>query len=91
MMDTNSRTSVMTQFKNNCEDAIHANYRPEIDISAELGDELATQNQKMIGILRWSIEFGRIGIITEVLFLSSFNVNLREGHLEPAYCVYSKR
>ena len=39
------------KFKNNCKDAIHANYCPEIDISAELGDELAPQYQQMIGIL----------------------------------------
>ena len=87
-MDTNSRTTVMTQFKNNREDAMHANYCPETDISAELGDELATQYQQMIGILCWSIEFGRIDIITEVSFLSSFNVNPREGRLEPAYSVF---
>ena len=67
---------------------MHANYRPEIDISAELGDDKATQYQQMIGILRWSIELGRIDIITEVSLLSSFNVNPREGHLEDAYRVF---
>ena len=50
------------------------NYCPEIDISEELGDELATQYQQVIGILRWSVELGRIDIITKVSFLSSFNV-----------------
>ena len=65
-----------------------AKYRPEIDISAELGDEQATQFQQMIGILRWSIELGRIDIITEVSLLSSFNVNPREGHLEAAYRIF---
>ena len=33
------------KFKNNCEDAMHAKYRPEINISAELGDLKATQYQ----------------------------------------------
>ena len=42
----------------------------------------------MIGILRWSIELGRINIITEVSFLSSFNISPREGHLEAAYRVF---
>ena len=64
------------------------NYHPEIDISDELGDELATQYQQMIGILRWSIELGRIDIITEVLFLSLFNLSPRERHLEAAYRVF---
>ena len=76
------------KFKNNCEEAMKANYRPEIDISDELGDELATQYQQMIDILRWSIEFGRIDIITKVSFLSSFYVSPREGHLKDAYLVF---
>ena len=38
------------KFKNNREDAMAAKYQPEIDISAELGDEQATQFQQMIGI-----------------------------------------
>ena len=42
----------------------------------------------MIDILRWLIELGRIGIITEVLLLSSFNVNHCEGHLKAAYWVF---
>ena len=66
---------------------MHANYCPGIDISVELGDALATQYQQMIGSLRWSIELGRIDITTEVSFLSSFNVNPCEGHLEAAYWV----
>ena len=65
-----------------------ANYRPEIDISDELRDELATQYQQLIGILQWLIELGHIDIITQVLFLSSFNVSPLEGHLETAYCVF---
>ena len=39
------------KFKNNREDAMKGNYRPEIDISDGLGDDLATQYQQMIGIL----------------------------------------
>ena len=37
-------------------DAMTKSYQPEIDISDELGDELATHFQQMIGILRWSVE-----------------------------------
>ena len=48
------------------------NYCPKIDISDELGDDLATQNHQ----------------ITEVLFLSSFNVSPRRGHLEAAYRIF---
>ena len=52
------------KFKNNRDDTMPTKYCPEIDISAELGDDRATQFQQMIGILRWSIELGRIDIIT---------------------------
>ena len=76
------------KFKNNCDHAMPTKYRPEIDISAELGHDQATQFQQMIGILRWLIEQGRIDVITEVSLISSFNVNPREGHLEAAYCVF---
>ena len=64
------------------------NYCPEIDISDELEDDLATQYQQMIGILWWSVELGHIDIITEVSFLSSFNVLPRRGHLEAAYRIF---
>ena len=39
------------KFKNTRDDAMQGNYRPEIDISDELEDDLATQYQQMIGIL----------------------------------------
>mmetsp|Transcript_33509 Transcript_33509/g.34005 ORF Transcript_33509/g.34005 Transcript_33509/m.34005 type:complete len:97 (-) Transcript_33509:597-887(-) len=73
------------KLNNKREDVMKGNYHLEIDISDELGDELATQYQQMIGILRLSVELGRIDITTEVSFLSSFNVSPRRGHLEAAY------
>ena len=67
-----------------------ANYHPDIDISDELGDDVATQFQQIIGILQlqWSVELGHINIITEVSFLLSFNVLLRRRHLKAAYLVF---
>ena len=63
-------------------------YRPKIDISDELREDLATRFQQMVGILRWSVELGRIDIITEVSILSSNNVSPRKGHLEAAYQIF---
>lgn len=63
-------------------------YRPEIGISDKLREILATRFQQMIGILRWSVELGRIDIITEVSILSSHNVSPRRGHLEAAYQIF---
>jgi len=33
-------------------------YRPEIDVSAELSPEFAAYYQSLIGILRWMVELG---------------------------------
>ena len=44
----------------------------------------------VIGILRWMIELGRIGIITDVLLLSSHAPLPREGHLDAAVYVMSQ-
>ena len=65
-----------------------AKYQPEIDISDELEEDLATRFQQMIGILRWSVDLGRIDIITEISMLSSHNVSPRAGHLEAAYQIF---
>ena len=42
----------------------------------------------MIGILRWSIELGRIDIITEVSVISQHQCSPRIGHLEAAYHIF---
>ena len=47
-----------------------SSYRPELDVTDELAQNLTKRFQQLIGVLRWSIELGRIEIITEVSFLS---------------------
>lgn len=54
-------------------------YRPEIDISEELSDDLVNRYQQYIGMLRWAIELGRIDIHVKVSKLSSFSCNPRFG------------
>ena len=41
--------------------------------------------QKIIGVLRWSIEIGTIDILTEVSCLSQHLCSPREGHLDAVY------
>jgi hypothetical protein len=43
--------------------------------------------QSQIGILRWCVELGRIGIITEASMMSTYICLLREGHLEAVFHV----
>lgn len=45
-----------------CTTASKADYRPELDVSAELNAEGTCYFQELLGILRWAIELGRIDI-----------------------------
>ncbi len=60
-------------------------YRPEIDITLLLGDELTTRYMQLIGILHWGVEIGRLDIITEVSVLSQHQCSPHEGHLDVVY------
>ena len=40
-------------------------YRPEIDITPELGEEDAEYFHSLIGVLRWIVELGRVDINIE--------------------------
>ena len=75
-------------WKKKRKNAMQHNYLPELDTSRELGDDLGTRYQQMIGILRWAVELGRIDIITEISHMSSFNASPREGHLEALYQIF---
>ena len=64
-------------------------YRPEIDNTPELDDELATRYQHLIGVLRWAVELGRIDIYIEVAMLSAHNALPRHGHLQALYEIFT--
>jgi hypothetical protein len=64
---------------------MQANYRPELDTSAELNLEGMRYYQELIGVFRWAIELGGIDIILEVSMLFTHLVLPREGHLQQVY------
>jgi len=64
-------------------------YRPEIDVSDELGHEEASYYQSLIGILRWMVELGRVDICTEVSMLSSHLALPRRGHLDALFHMFA--
>jgi hypothetical protein len=74
--------------KNKVKNLFPMNYRPELDVSDELGSELSSRYLQLIGIARWAIELGRINIFHEVSLLSQYQVNPRVGHLEVMYHVF---
>ena len=65
------------------------NYRPEIDISTELDAAGALYYQSLIGVLRWIVELGIVGICCEVSMLSSCLALPRQGHLQQLLHIFS--
>jgi hypothetical protein len=63
-------------------------YKPELDITEELDDNMISRYRQLIGILRWAVELGRLDIYHEVSILSQFQASPREGHLEGAYHMF---
>jgi hypothetical protein len=66
-----------------------AGYRPEVDVSPELDDEMANRYQQLIGVLRWACELGRVDILFELSLLASHTAMPRKGHLEAVYHVFA--
>jgi hypothetical protein len=74
--------------KSNIKNPFPTGYKPEIDVTDELGPELASRFLQLIGILRWAVEIGRIDIYLEVSLLSQYQASPRLGHLEAAYHIF---
>ena len=64
-------------------------HEPETDISPECDEDEASYYQTLIGILRWTVELGRIDIATEVSLLASHLALPREENFEVALRVMS--
>ena len=59
-----------------------------MDVTPPLDEEGTNRFQQLIGILRWSIELGRIDILTEVSYLSQHLAEPRDGHLVAVYKIF---
>jgi hypothetical protein len=65
-------------------------YKPELDVTDELGPELASRYLQLIGIGRWAVEIGRLDIYLEISLLSQYQArSLRIGHLEALYHIFT--
>ena len=65
-------------------------YKPKLDVTPELNDELGSRFLQLIGILRWAIELGRIDILfVELSQLSHHQALPRRGHLKAIYRIYA--
>ena len=59
-----------TRMKSSARDPFPSGYRPEMDVTTELQNELVSCFLQLIGILRWAVEIGRLDIYLEVSQLS---------------------
>jgi hypothetical protein len=64
-------------------------YRPELDVTNELHDEMVSRFLQLVGILRWAVELGRLDIYLEVSQLLQHQALPRQGHLEAAYHIFA--
>ena len=71
------------------ETPIPSSYRPELDISQELGLQDAAYYMSLIGVLRWIVELGRVDICLEVSMMSSHLALPREGHLRSVLQIFA--
>ena len=60
-----------TKLPSKAETPIRTSYRPELDVSSELGPCDGAYYQSLIGILRWMVEIGRVDICLETSMMSS--------------------
>ena len=70
------------QLPNKVKAQMDSNYIPEFDETPELGENMHTCYQELIGMLRPAIELGRVDILHEISVLLLYQSNPREGHLE---------
>ena len=69
--------------------SISPSYRPELKATTELIPEDISQFQSLIGISRWAVDLGRIGITCEVSMMYSHIEITREVHVQQVYHIFS--
>ena len=69
--------------------ALSHGYRPELDVSPELGNGDASYYHSLIGVLRWIVELGRVDINCEVSMMSSHLALPRQGHLKEVFHIFA--
>ena len=77
------------KFPKNADTPMSTTYRPELDVSPELGSTEAVYYMSLIGVLRWIVELGRVDICLEVSIMSSHLALPREGHLEQVFHIFA--
>jgi len=64
-------------------------YMSELDDMPELGAEMISHYQSLVGILHWMVELAQVDMIVEVSILASHMAMPGEGHLLAVYHVFA--
>ena len=73
---------------NKCVTPLKSGYRPEEDVSQELGADGLQAYQELIGVLRWAVEIGRVDILLETSMMSTHLALPRLGHLDQVFHIF---
>mmetsp|Transcript_34844 Transcript_34844/g.53424 ORF Transcript_34844/g.53424 Transcript_34844/m.53424 type:complete len:131 (-) Transcript_34844:586-978(-) len=72
-----------------CKRPMLKDYRPELDISPELGPRETQEYQQFNGVARWAVETGRTDMLYEVSLLSSQLALPRKGHMKALMGIFA--
>ena len=78
-----------TRLKTTAQNPFLSGYKPELDVSAKLNDQLSSRLLQLMGILHWAIKLGRLDIFVEVSQLSQHQALPKSGHLKAAYPIFA--
>ena len=65
------------------------NYRPKLDVSKELFDQVTSYYQSLIGVLRLILALGWVDMYLETSRLASCVTLPREGYLDMVYRIFA--
>ena len=71
-----------------CYTPLPTDYRPELETSEELKSDGVQYYQELVGVLRWTVELGRVDILLEVALMSTHLAMPRIGHLHQIYRMF---
>ena len=71
-----------------CRTPLSSGYRPELDTSPELKTEGLQIYQKLISILHWAVELGRVDILLETSLMSTHLALPTWGHLDKLHHIF---
>ena len=68
---------------------LSTDYRPEIDVTPELGEADVSYYRTLVGVLQWIVELGCVDICVEVSMIASHLALPREGHIKELYHIFA--